>query len=161
MLQLSTTSSSSSLCYTHNWYFLLLSILGLIRFCYYGDESNRPPELAEEFDTFPKSMATDIVRMRCDRMRAAVGRSQKFAGDFVSQGERLLSLLSGKDPRATGLLVTLCLVAAIFLLVTPFRLVVVVTVFYFMRHPCLRRQDRSSIALNISRRLPSKNDSIF
>lgn len=78
-----------------------------------------PDELDEEFDTFPTSMPTDIVRMRYDRMRAVVGRLQKCAGDFSTQGERLLSMLSGRDPRATALFVTVCLVAASFLLATP------------------------------------------
>ncbi|GFY98296.1 calcium-dependent lipid-binding (CaLB domain) plant phosphoribosyltransferase family protein [Actinidia rufa] len=51
------------------------------------------------------------------------GRIQTVVGDLATQGERVQSLLSWRDPRATTLFVVFCLVAAIVLYVTPFQVV--------------------------------------
>lgn len=86
-------------------------------------DTAHPDELDEEFDTFPTSRPPDIVRMRYDRLRSVAGRIQTVVGDLANQGERLQSLLSWRDPRATALFVLFCLIAAVVLYVTPFRLV--------------------------------------
>ncbi|WMV56703.1 hypothetical protein MTR67_050088 [Solanum verrucosum] len=51
-----------------------------------------PDELDEEFDTFPTSRPTDIVRIRYDRLKSIVGSIQNVAGDIANQLERLDSL---------------------------------------------------------------------
>ncbi|GKC48259.1 FT-interacting protein 3 [Tanacetum coccineum] len=74
-----------------------------------------PDELDEEFDTFPSSRPADILRMRYDRLRSISSRVQNVMGDLATQCERLQSLLSWRDPRATGLFVSFCLTGAIVL----------------------------------------------
>ncbi|RWR77807.1 FT-interacting protein 1-like protein [Cinnamomum micranthum f. kanehirae] len=122
-------------------------------------ESIHPDELDEEFDTFPTSRTPDIVRMRYDRLRSVAGRIQTVVGDMATQGERLQNLLSWRDPRATALFVTFCLIAAIVLYVTPFQVVALVTGFYVLRHPRFR-QKLPSVPLNFFRRLPARTDNV-
>ncbi|ERN11655.1 hypothetical protein AMTRI_Chr03g138970 [Amborella trichopoda] len=123
-------------------------------------ENVHPDELDEEFDTFPTSRHSDIVRMRYDRLRSVAGRIQTVVGDMATQGERLQSLLSWRDPRATALFVTFCFLAAIVLYVTPFRVVAILTAFYVLRHPRFRHK-LPSVPLNFFRRLPAKTDSML
>ncbi|KAK1266837.1 C2 and GRAM domain-containing protein [Acorus gramineus] len=119
-----------------------------------------PDELDEEFDTFPTSRPPNIVRMRYDRLRSVAGRIQTVVGDLATQGERLQSLLSWRDPRATALFMTFCLVTAIVLYVTPFRVVALVAGIYALRHPRFRRK-LPSAPLNFFRRLPARTDSML
>ncbi|RZC88136.1 hypothetical protein C5167_015940 [Papaver somniferum] len=119
-----------------------------------------PDELDEEFDTFPTSRPNDIVRMRYDRLRSVAGRIQTVVGDLATQGERLQSLLSWRDPRATALFVTFCLIAAVVLYVTPFRVVALIAGFYVLRHPRFRHR-LPSVPLNFFRRLPARTDSML
>ncbi|KAK4392427.1 FT-interacting protein 3, partial [Sesamum angolense] len=120
-------------------------------------DNAHPDELDEEFDTFPTSRPADIVRMRYDRLRSIAGRIQTVVGDLATQGERLQSLLSWRDPRATALFVIFCLVAAIVLYVTPFQVVALLTGFYVLRHPRFRYK-LPSVPLNFFRRLPARTD---
>ncbi|GAB2266931.1 FT-interacting protein 3 [Dionaea muscipula] len=123
-------------------------------------ENAHPEELDEEFDTFPTSKAADVVRMRYDRLRSVAGRIQTVVGDLANQAERLQSLLSWRDPRATALFVIFCLVAAIVLYVTPFQVVLLCTGFYMLRHPRFRHK-LPSVPINFFRRLPSRADSML
>lgn len=120
-------------------------------------EGAHPDELDEEFDTFPTSKSPDLVRMRYDRLRSVAGRIQTVVGDIATQGERLQSLLSWRDPRATALSVTFCLVAAIVLYVTPFQVVAGLAGIYAMRHPRFRYR-LPSVPVNFFRRLPARTD---
>lgn len=123
-------------------------------------DTTNPDELDEEFDSFPTSRPPDIVRMRYDRLRSVAGRIQTVVGDLATQGERLQSLLSWRDPRATALFVTFCLIAAIVLYVTPFRVVAFLTGIYLLRHPRFRHK-LPSVPLNFFRRLPARTDSML
>jgi hypothetical protein len=123
-------------------------------------ETAHPDELDEEFDTFPTSRSPDIVRMRYDRLRSVAGRVQTVVGDIATQGERLQSLLSWRDPRATAIFVTFCLIAAVVLYVTPFKAVMLLAGFYVLRHPRFRRK-LPSVPLNFFRRLPARTDSML
>ncbi|KNA25432.1 hypothetical protein SOVF_005460 [Spinacia oleracea] len=119
-----------------------------------------PDELDEEFDTFPTSRGSDIIRMRYDRVRSIAGRIQTVVGDLATQGERFQSLLSWRDPRATALFVTLCLVAAIVLYITPFKVVMLFYGIYTLRHPRFRVR-LPSVPINFFRRLPARTDSML
>lgn len=123
-------------------------------------DAAHPDELDEEFDTFPTSRGSDIVRMRYDRLRSIAGRVQTVVGDLATQGERFQSLLSWRDPRATTLFVVLCLVAAVALYVTPFQVVALLSGIYLLRHPRLRHK-LPSVPLNFFRRLPARSDSML
>uniref|UniRef100_A0A0C9QNF5 TSA: Wollemia nobilis Ref_Wollemi_Transcript_18571_3197 transcribed RNA sequence n=1 Tax=Wollemia nobilis TaxID=56998 RepID=A0A0C9QNF5_9CONI len=116
-----------------------------------------PDELDEEFDTFPTSKGSDVVRMRYDRLRSVAGRIQTVVGDLATQGERFQALLSWRDPRATTIFVLFCLVAAVVLYVTPFRVMAVIAGFYILRHPRFRYR-LPSVPLNFFRRLPARTD---
>ncbi|XP_057953530.1 FT-interacting protein 3 [Malania oleifera] len=123
-------------------------------------DSVHPDEMDEEFDSFPTARASDIVRMRYDRLRSIAGKIQTVVGDMATQGERFQSLLSWRDPRATALFVTFCLIAAIVLYVTPFRVVALLTGIYVLRHPRFRHK-LPSVPLNFFRRLPARTDSML
>ncbi|AES87253.1 putative phosphoribosyltransferase [Medicago truncatula] len=76
-------------------------------------ESSHPDELDEEFDTFPTSRSHDAVRMRYDRLKTVADRIQHQDLLFV--------------------LFSLCEVVIFY--ATPFRVVVLVTGLYNLRHP--------------------------
>lgn len=119
-----------------------------------------PDEMDEEFDTFPTSKNPDVVRMRYDRLRSVAGRIQSVVGDLASQGERIHAMLSWRDPRATCLFITFCLLSALVLYITPFQVVAGLAGFYFMRHPRFRNR-LPSAPINFFRRLPARTDSML
>jgi hypothetical protein len=123
-------------------------------------EQAQPDELDEEFDTFPTTKPGDIVRMRYDRLRSVAGRVQTVVGDLAMQGERAQSLLSWRDPRATAIFITLSLVVAIVLYVTPFQVVAVLAGLYLLRHPRFRSK-QPSVPFNFYKRLPAKGDMLL
>ncbi|RXH76603.1 hypothetical protein DVH24_019491 [Malus domestica] len=89
--------------------------------------------------------------------KSSIGVLETVVGDLATQGERLQSLLSWRDPRATALFVLFCLIAAIILYVTPFQVVALLTGFYVLRHPRFRHK-LPSVPLNFFRRLPARTD---
>ncbi|KAL6992065.1 FT-interacting protein 1 [Sarracenia purpurea var. burkii] len=123
-------------------------------------EAAHPDELDEEFDTFPTSKPNDVVRMRYDRLRGVAGRIQTVVGDIATQGERFESLLSWRDPRATGLFVVFCLCAAVVLYMTPFKVVALVAGLYVLRHPRFRSK-LPSVPSNFFKRMPARTDSLL
>lgn len=123
-------------------------------------EGAHPDELDEEFDTFPTSKQQDVVRMRYDRLRSVAGRIQTVVGDMATQGERFQALLSWRDPRATSLFVIFCLIAAIVLYITPFKMLALVAGIFWLRHPRFRSK-LPSVPSNFFRRLPSRADSML
>ncbi|KAJ4968448.1 hypothetical protein NE237_015149 [Protea cynaroides] len=123
-------------------------------------EAIHPDELDEEFDTFPTSKSQDIVRLRYDRLRSVAGRIQTVVGDMATQGERFQSLLSWRDPRATSLFIVFCLLAAVALYITPFRVVALVVGLLMLRHPRFRSK-LPSVPSNFFKRLPARVDSMI
>ncbi|KAJ8900645.1 hypothetical protein K2173_025422 [Erythroxylum novogranatense] len=119
-----------------------------------------PDELDEEFDTFPTTRSSEIIRMRYDRLRSVAGRIQTVVGDVATQGERIQALLSWRDPRATIMFVSFCLMAAVVLYATPVQVLAVMGGFYFMRHPRFRHRTPSA-PINFFRRLPARTDSML
>jgi hypothetical protein len=119
-----------------------------------------PDELDEEFDTFPTSRGSDLVRIRYDRLRSVAGRIQTVVGDIASQGERIQALLSWRDPRATVIFMAFCMMAAATLYAVPFQLFVVMAGMYVMRHPKFRHK-LPPAPLNFFRRLPARTDSML
>ncbi|XWS35774.1 hypothetical protein CRYUN_Cryun20dG0024700 [Craigia yunnanensis] len=119
-----------------------------------------PDELDEEFESFPASKSSDIIRMRYDRLRSVAGRIQTVVGDIATQGERLQALSSWRDPRATTIFVIFCLAAAIVLYVTPFQVLALLAGFYFMRHPRFRHKTPAA-PINFFCRLPARRDSML
>ncbi|KAF3617744.1 hypothetical protein FXO38_33808 [Capsicum annuum] len=119
-------------------------------------KNTHPDELDEKFDTFPTSRSTDAVRMRYDRLRYVAGRVQTIVGDLATQGERALTILSWRDPRATAIFIILALIWAVFLYVTPFQVVAVLMDLYWLRHP-LFRSKLSPVPVNFFKRLQTKS----
>ncbi|KAE8667521.1 Protein QUIRKY [Hibiscus syriacus] len=117
-------------------------------------------ELDEEFDGLPTTRSPDIIRFRYDRLRALASRAQILLGDVAAQGERLEALFNWKDPRATGIFVVVCLFASLVFYVVPFKVFVLGSGFYYIRHPRFRG-DMPSPPLNFFRRLPSLSDQIM
>lgn len=123
-------------------------------------EAVNPDELDEEFDTFPTSKAENIVKMRYDRLRSVSGRIQTVIGDMATQGERLQAMLSWRDPKATSLFVVFCLITAVILYVTPFKIIALVASLVYLRHPRFRSK-MPSPPINFFRRLPARADSML
>ncbi|KAL8031004.1 hypothetical protein ABFX02_14G323000 [Erythranthe guttata] len=123
-------------------------------------ENTHPDELDEEFDTFPTSRPSDIIRMRYDRLKSVAGRVQTVIGDLATQGERALSILSWRDPRATAIFIIFSLIWAVFLYVTPFQVVAVLIGLYVLRHPRFRSK-MPSVPVNFFKRLPARSDSLL
>ncbi|KAJ6975020.1 hypothetical protein NC653_030994 [Populus alba x Populus x berolinensis] len=117
-------------------------------------------ELDEEFDGFPTTRSQDVVRIRYDRLRALAGRAQTLLGDFASNGERLEALWNWRDPMATGIFVVFCLVASLVFYVVPFKMFVLGSGFYHLRHPRFR-DDMPSVPVSFFRRRPSFSDQIL
>nr|XP_045089648.1 FT-interacting protein 7-like [Aegilops tauschii subsp. strangulata] len=88
-----------------------------------GSELAHPDELNEVFDSLQSSRRPDVVQVRYDRLRGIAGRVQTVVGNLATQGERAQSLLRWRDPRVTPVFMTLFLVVAIVLHLTPFRTV--------------------------------------
>ncbi|XVF30082.1 hypothetical protein REPUB_Repub16aG0026400 [Reevesia pubescens] len=123
-------------------------------------DNAHPDELDEEFDSFPTSKPSDIVRMRYDRLRSVAGRVQTVVGDLASQGERAQALLSWRDPRATAIFIIFSLIWAVFIYVTPFQVVAVIFGLYWLRHPRFRSK-LPSVPVNFFKRLPAKSDMLL
>lgn len=123
-------------------------------------EAVHSDELDEEFDTFPTSKLPDIVRMRYDRLRSVAGRIQTVVGDMATQGERFQALLSWRDPRATSLYIIFCLIVAVVLYVTPFKILALILGLYLLRHPRFRSK-LPSVPSNFFKRLPARTDSML
>ncbi|KAH0689507.1 hypothetical protein KY289_016865 [Solanum tuberosum] len=115
-----------------------------------------PDELSEEFG-LPTSFSPDIVSMRYDCLRMIAATIQTVVGDWATQGKRLLSLRSWRDPRTTAVFLIFCLVSSILFIVTPFRAVTLLTGFYTLRHPWFRFK-LPSMTLNFFRKLPTSTD---
>ncbi|RYR22003.1 hypothetical protein Ahy_B03g067297 isoform K [Arachis hypogaea] len=120
-------------------------------------ETAHPDELDEEFDTFPTTKPSDIVRMRYDRLRSVAGRVQTVVGDLATQGERAQAILSWRDSRATAIFIIFSLIWAVFIYVTPFQVVAILVGLYMLRHPRFRSK-MPSVPVNFFKRLPSKSD---
>ncbi|KAJ0256456.1 Protein QUIRKY [Hirschfeldia incana] len=123
-------------------------------------ETVDPDELDEEFDTIPSSRRPEVIRARYDRLRILAVRVQTILGDFAAQGERIQALVSWRDPRATKLFITICLVITIVLYVVPAKMVAVALGFYYLRHPMFR-DTMPTASLSFFRRLPSLSDRLI
>ncbi|KAH7544815.1 FT-interacting protein 4 [Ziziphus jujuba] len=114
-------------------------------------------ELDEEFDSFPSRKSNEILRMRYDRLRSFAGRIQSVLGDIATQGERVESLLSWRDPRATFLFVGFCALVSVVVYLFPFRVIAFVGGLYVFRPPIWRIKI-PSFPQNFLRRMPAKTD---
>ncbi|CAE5966006.1 unnamed protein product [Arabidopsis arenosa] len=123
-------------------------------------DSVAPDELDEEFDGFPATRPPEVVRIRYDRLRALAGRAQTLLGDVAAQGERVEALFNWRDPRATCIFVVFCLFASFLFYIVPFKVFVLGSGFYYIRHPRFR-DDMPSVPVNFFRRLPSMSDQIL
>jgi len=93
-------------------------------------------------------------------LRTVAGRIQTVIGDIATQGERVQSLLSWRDPRATGFFIVFCTCTAVVLYVTPFTVVALLVGLYMLRHPRFRSK-LPGVPNNFFKRLPSKIDSML
>ncbi|KAH1238376.1 hypothetical protein AAZX31_08G234800 [Glycine max] len=123
-------------------------------------ETAHPDELDEEFDTFPTTKPSDIVRMRYDRLRSVAGRVQTVVGDLATQGERAQAILGWRDSRATSIFIIFSLIWAVFIYITPFQVVAILIGLFMLRHPRFRSK-MPSVPVNFFKRLPSKSDMLI
>ncbi|KAK7271819.1 hypothetical protein RJT34_28028 [Clitoria ternatea] len=121
-------------------------------------ENAHPEELEEEFDPVPSKFNGENLRKRYDRLRGICGRVLSVMSDLATQGERLQSLLSWRDPRATVLFILFSLVAIFVTYFVPFRFIVLIWVTYLLRPPRFRCFDIPAVPHNFLRRMPAKSD---
>ncbi|XP_004308237.1 PREDICTED: multiple C2 and transmembrane domain-containing protein 2-like [Fragaria vesca subsp. vesca] len=120
-----------------------------------------PEDLAEEFDPFPsRKNSIDDLRRRYDLLRSLGGRIQTVLGDIATLGERVQSLVSWRDPRATFMFVLFSFVAGVIAYLVPFRILAFVAFIYELRHPSLRI-DLPSFPRNFLRRMPARSDTMI
>ncbi|KAL1533836.1 FT-interacting protein 7-like [Salvia divinorum] len=119
-------------------------------------------EMDEEFEPFPtpQSRVLDIVKMRYDRIRTVAGRVQTVSADMAIQGERILCLLSWRDPRATAIFTAFSFMWAVLLYITPFQIIALLIGLFVLRHPRFRYKV-PPIPVNFFKRLPSRSDSLL
>lgn len=123
-------------------------------------EGVHPDELDEEFDTFPTTRQSDVVRVRYDRLRSVAGRVQTVIGDIATQGERIQSILNWRDPRATSIFIIFSLIWAVIIYVTPLQIIIVLIGLYLLRHPRFRGK-QPPVPVNFFKRLPAKSDMLL
>jgi hypothetical protein len=126
-----------------------------------GAESTNVEELDEEFDSFPsRKTGHEVIRRRYDRLRGIAGRMQVVLGDLATQGERVQSLTTWRDPRASCIFTVFCLIAAVLTYWFPLRYWIMGTGFYVLRHPRFR-SGLPSLPQNFLRRMPARTDSML
>ncbi|TYI61022.1 hypothetical protein E1A91_D10G145200v1 [Gossypium mustelinum] len=123
-------------------------------------ESVQSDDFDEEFDTFPTSKNVKVLKKRYDRLRSIAGRMMTIIGDLATQAERLNSMLSWRDPRATSLFMAFCLIACIAFYLVPWRLFALGFGFFGIRHPRFRISI-PSMPQNFFKRLPARTDSMI
>ncbi|KAK2636780.1 hypothetical protein Ddye_031572 [Dipteronia dyeriana] len=123
-------------------------------------DTAHPNDLEEEFDTLPSSKHGQILTARYDRLRSMGGRIVMLIGDLATQLERIQSLLSWRDPRATSMFLMFCLVAAVVIFMLPPKHLLLFSGVFVMRHPRFRI-DIPALPQNFFRRLPAKADSLL
>ncbi|XVF24418.1 hypothetical protein REPUB_Repub13aG0126100 [Reevesia pubescens] len=114
-------------------------------------------ELDEEFDTFPSSRQSDVLRMRYDRLRSIAGRVVSVIGDIATQAERFHSLLNWQDSRITSVFLACCLIGIFPLYHINLKVFLILVGFYVMRPP-LFGNDVLNAPQNFLSRLPTKAD---
>ncbi|KAK4273402.1 hypothetical protein QN277_021813 [Acacia crassicarpa] len=114
-----------------------------------------PDDLEEEFDLFPSQFGGERLRRRYDRLRSIGGKAQRIANEVATMGERLESLRSWRDPRATTLFLMFCIVSYFVTLVFPARLIILLWIAFCLRFPRFRSV-LPSIPQNFLMRMPSK-----
>ncbi|XP_028769439.1 FT-interacting protein 3-like [Neltuma alba] len=117
-------------------------------------------ELEEEFDPLPSKFSGEHLRNRYDRLRGIAGRLLAVMGDLATQGERIQSLLSWRDPRATALFMIFCLSGGILCWFFTFKVIFFVQVTYLLRPPRFRF-DIPAVPQNFLRRMPAKSDGLL
>ncbi|RXH85279.1 hypothetical protein DVH24_042047 [Malus domestica] len=117
-----------------------------------------PDVLDEELDPFP-TRRTDVetLRRRYDRLRSIGLNIQTLLGDIATQGERVQSLLSWRDPRATSMFVISCVIAVFILSVVRFDAIVFLAGGYVLLPPIFRTRF-PVYPQNLLRRMPAKTD---
>ncbi|KAJ4757864.1 C2 calcium/lipid-binding plant phosphoribosyltransferase family protein [Rhynchospora pubera] len=115
-----------------------------------------PDELDEELDTFPTSRAFDTVRRRYEKLRSTAEHLQTVVDDIATQMDRVHSLLSWRDPRATVTCIVMLFVMATVVCIMPFQIIVMVTGLYLLNCPVSSKVP--SVLENFFRRLPAKHE---
>ncbi|KAE8728205.1 Detected protein of confused Function [Hibiscus syriacus] len=123
-------------------------------------ESVQTDDFDEEFDMFPTSKGDKVLKKRYDRLRSIAGRMMTIIGDLATQAERLNSMLSWRDPRATSMFMAFCVIACVTFHLVPCRLFALGFGFFAMRHPRFRI-NIPSLPQNFFKRLPARADSMI
>ncbi|KAJ1442836.1 Phosphoribosyltransferase C-terminal [Sesbania bispinosa] len=120
-----------------------------------GADITSPEDLEEELDVFPTQVGGECLRRRYDRLRVIARNTQKRANDLASIGERLQSLSSWRDPRATMIFLLFCVVGFLVTVTIPAQFIICIWITFYLRHPRFR-SNLPSIPENFFKRMPSR-----
>lgn len=120
-----------------------------------GADTTNSDDLEEELDLFPTQIGGEHLRRRYDRLRVIGRNAQRRVDQLATFLEKLQSLCSWRDSRATLMFLALCVVGFLVTIFIPFKAIIVPCILFYLRHPRYRSNKPSS-AENVFWRLPSK-----
>jgi len=120
-----------------------------------GADTTNSDDLEEELDFFPTQIGGEVLRRRYDRLRVIGRNGQKRVDQLATILEKLQSLITWRDPRATRIFLVFCVVCLPITYFVPLKVIIFPCIFIYLRHPRFRSNTPWS-AQNIFRRLPSK-----
>ncbi|AES59194.2 FT-interacting protein 3 [Medicago truncatula] len=120
-----------------------------------GADTTNYDDLEEELVFFPTQIGGEHLRRRYDRLRVIGRNGQKRVDELATILEKLQSLISWRDPRATFIFLVFCVVCLPVTYFVPLKVIIFPCIFIYLRHPRFR-SNTPWHAENIFRRLPSK-----
>ena len=120
-----------------------------------GADIATPEDLEEELEMFPTQLEGETLRRRYDRLRVIGRNTQILASDLATILERLHSLSSWRDPRATQMFLLFCVVGFLVTVTVSAKVIIFFGIIYYLRHPRFRSV-LPSVPANFLKRMPSK-----
>ncbi|KAK7321581.1 hypothetical protein VNO77_32373 [Canavalia gladiata] len=120
-----------------------------------GADVVTPEDLEEELDLYPTQLGGEPLRRRYDRLRIIGRNAQRMANDLATLGEKVQTLSTWRDPRATTIFLLFCGVGFLVTVTVPAHVVIFIWITYYLRHPRFR-SILPSPSQNFLKRMPSK-----
>ncbi|XP_058725004.1 FT-interacting protein 7-like, partial [Vicia villosa] len=119
-----------------------------------GADTTNAEDLEEELDFFPTQIGGEHLRRRYDRLRIIARNAQRKVSYLATIGEKVESLCSWRDPRATTLFFIFCVAGLVVTMILPLQVIIFIWIMFYLRHPRYRSGGTWS-AESFFKRLPS------
>ncbi|CAL5206215.1 unnamed protein product [Lathyrus oleraceus] len=119
-----------------------------------GADTTNAEDLEEELDFFPTQIRGEHLRRRYDRLRIIARNAHRKVSHSATIGEKLQSLCSWRDPRATKSFLSFCFAGFVVTMFLPSQVIIFIWIMFYLRHPRYRSGGTWS-AGNFFKRLPS------